>query len=107
MSETTRKQLCLSVSITEMEGIAMGRILTKFVPEVINCRESSKWKKCDMILQATNTWNYLKSNRAIVGLVLRCINDQHGTPMGECKMFVDTCHQYMCCVADGNMNKCQ
>lgn len=83
----------------------MGRILTKYVPEVISCRDSSKLKKCDMILQATNTWNYLKSNRAIVGLILRSLNDQTDSQMGECRMFVDTCHQYLCCVVDGNFDK--
>nr|XP_029712209.1 uncharacterized protein LOC109417398 [Aedes albopictus] len=105
LSEATRELLRSSLSITEMEGIAMGRILTKYVPEVISCRDSSKLKKCDMILQATNTWNYLKSNRAIVGLILRSLNDQTDSQMGECRMFVDTCHQYLCCVVDGNFNK--
>ncbi|XP_062533778.1 uncharacterized protein LOC134202799 [Armigeres subalbatus] len=100
VTEATREQLSSSTSITDMEEITMGRILTKFVPEIIGCKESNKWKKCDMILQATTTWNYLKSKRAIVGLVLRSLKEQHGVNMGECKMFVDTCHQYLCCVAD-------
>lgn len=85
-----------------MEELAKGRIMSKFIPEVINARKTTKWKKCETLLQTTHTWNLLKTNRAVVGLVLRVLKDEHSYIFGEGQMFIDTCHQFLCCVPDGN-----
>lgn len=84
-----------------MEELAKGRIISKFVPEIINARETTKWKKCDSLLQTTNTWNFLKSNRAVVGLVLRVLKEEHGLEFGESRMFIDSCHGFLCSFPDG------
>lgn len=68
ISECMNELLRTDLTITQM---AKGRILSKSVPEIENAREFTKLKKCQIILQSTNTWNLLKSNRAIAGLVLR------------------------------------
>lgn len=85
-----------------MEELAKGRIISKFVPEIINARDSTKWKKCDLLLLTTNTWNFLKSNRAVVGLVLRVLQEEHGLELGESRMFIDPCHGFLCSFPDGN-----
>lgn len=105
MHDATKQKLAKCLTITEMEELAKGRILSKFIPEIINAREATKWKKCETLLQTTNTWNYLKSNRAVVGLVLRILKDEHTLDFGEGQMFIDSCHEFLCCVPDGNLNK--
>lgn len=90
-----------NLTITQMEEFAKGRILTKSVTEILSSRESTKSKKGDAILQTTNTWNYLKNNQAIIGLILRSLKDKHDIHMGGSRMFVDECHSYLCCVPDG------
>ena len=102
MCASTEHQLTTCKTITEMEELARGRILWKFIPEVVNAREVTKWKKCDTLLQNTNTWNMLKTNRAVVGLVLRVLQDQQAFIFDENRMFIDPCHQFLCCVPDGN-----
>lgn len=103
VSENTTNDLQNDLSISQMEEYCQGRILTKYVPEVINSRDSTKLKKCEVLLQNTNTWNFLKSNRSIVGLILRQLKDVHGFKMGGTKLFIDVCHSYLCCVPDGRL----
>lgn len=103
MQDATKQKLVNCLTITEMEELAKGRILSKFIPENINARETTKWKKCETLLQTTNTWNYLKSNRAVVGLVLSVLKQEHSLDFGEGQMFIDSCHEFLCCVPDGNL----
>nr|XP_029732893.1 uncharacterized protein LOC115268861 [Aedes albopictus] len=98
--DQTRKKLQSCITITEIEELAKGRILTKFVSEIINARETSKWKKCESLLRTTHTWNFLKINRAVVGLVLLKLKEEHALDFDENKMFIDRCHEFLCCVPD-------
>lgn len=100
--EFTKQKLKNCITITEMEELAKGRILSKFVPEIVNAREVSKWKKCESLLQTTTTWNFLKTNRAVVGLVLRVLKEEYALTLEESKMFIDPCHEFLCCVPDGD-----
>ncbi|XP_062557727.1 uncharacterized protein LOC134222581 [Armigeres subalbatus] len=100
MSESSKQLLLSDLTMAQMEEFAFGRILSKYVPEIIGSRESTKNKKCEFILQTTNTWNFLKSNRHIIGLLLRSLRDRHSIVMGGTRMFVDSCHNYLCCVPD-------
>lgn len=102
ISEVTKHLLNDDLTITQMEEFCQGRILTRFVPEVISARVSTKLKKCETLLQTTTAWNFLKSNRSVVGLSLRALKDDLGIKMGGTKMFIDSCHSYLCCVPDGN-----
>lgn len=101
LSDTTTYMLKSNLTISQMEELALGRILSKYVPEIINSRDSTKTKKCDTILQTTNTWNYLKSNRHVIGLILKTLKENHTISMGGNKMFIDECHNFLCCVPDG------
>lgn len=102
MTDVTKQKLTNNLTITEMEEMAKGRILSRFIPELINARDSTKWKKCETLVQTTHTWNFLKSNRAVVGLVLRVLKEEQSLDFKEGQMFVDSCHQFLCCVPDGN-----
>ncbi|XP_062700712.1 uncharacterized protein LOC115253741 isoform X2 [Aedes albopictus] len=99
-SESTKQLLKKDVTMSQMEEFAFGRILSKYVPEIINSRESTKQKKCDFILQTTNTWNYLKTNRPIISLILRSLKDRHSIVMGGNRIYIDSCHNFLCCVPD-------
>lgn len=103
LSDIAKQLLQTDLTMAQMEEFAFGRILSKYVPEIISSRESTKQKKCDSILQTSNTWNYLKSNRPIAGLILRSLKDQHSIAMGGNRMYIDSCHNYLCCVPDGNI----
>ena len=102
LNESTKKKLKSCLTITEMEELAKGRILSKFIPEVVNSREASKLKKSETLLQTTTTWNFLKMNRAVVGLILRLLKEEHAMVFEESKMFIDPCHEFLCSVPDGN-----
>lgn len=102
ISDGSKQLLKDDLTITQMEEYCQGRILSRHVPEVISSRDSTKLKKCEMLLQTTTVWNFLKCNRSIVGLILRLLKDDHGFMMGGTKMYIDVCHSYLCCVPDGN-----
>lgn len=101
MTAQSNEKLRNNVSLPEMEEYAKGRILPKFVAEVVGSTKKTLQQKCDNILLTTNTWNFIKQNRSIIGPITEAINGKFGYKISGSKMFVDNCHNYICCIPDG------
>lgn len=101
MTAESNEKLQHNMSLPEMEEYAKGRILPKFVAEVVGSTKKTLHQKCDSILMTTNTWNFIKQNRSIIGPITEAINERFGYKIGGNKMFVDRCHNYICCIPDG------
>lgn len=87
--------------MTEMEEFAKGRILPKFAADVISSTDKTLSKKCNMILLTTTTWNHIRQNKHIIGTLLQNIEKITGYSFKPTRIFIDHCHNYLCCILDG------
>lgn len=90
-----------NLSIPELEEFAKGRILSAFVADIVFSTPKTLSQKCENILLTTNTWNYIKQNRSIIGPITEYLKKDHGYEMGGSRIFIDNCHSFLCCIPDG------
>lgn len=88
-----------------MEEFAKGRILPKFLADVVGSTPKTLAQKCTNILLTSTTWNHIKQNKSIIGTLLQHVNERFGYDLRPTKLFIDGCHSYLCCIPDGK-NAC-
>ncbi|XP_055531248.1 uncharacterized protein LOC129722058 isoform X3 [Wyeomyia smithii] len=101
LTEESKQKLLHPMKSSEMEEFVKGRILPKFAAEIISSTTRTLERKCLHLLQSTTAWNFIKQNLSVVGSVLDNFNKTSESKMGETKVYIDSCHQYLCCIPDG------
>uniref|UniRef100_A0A8D8GUB1 (northern house mosquito) hypothetical protein n=1 Tax=Culex pipiens TaxID=7175 RepID=A0A8D8GUB1_CULPI len=100
LSKDSQTSLKTSIDLNMMEKYAKGRILSKFVPDIVGAQSKTLAKKAEAMLQNMHNYKLLKANKRVVGRILRLVEQDLNLKLRGTRFFVDKCHTYLCCAPD-------